>query len=130
MHVRLILSALVCVLVAGCGGSSGGPSTGAAAPPPSTASTPSTDPAGNPATGDGSGGVKLTELGTFDSPVYLAQPQGERELYVVEQTGKIRVIGADGKVRPQPFLDVTGDIVSGGEQGLLSMAFSPDYAKS
>jgi glucose/arabinose dehydrogenase len=48
---------------------------------------------------------------------------------VVEQTGAVRVID-DGEVRDQPFLDLSEEITSGGEQGLLSLAFSPDYARS
>ena len=75
-------------------------------------------------------GVRLARIGTFDSPVYVTSPPGDgRRLFVVEQTGKIRVI-ANGKRRSKPFLDLTGDIVSGGEQGLLSMAFAPDYSTS
>ena len=47
-------------------------------------------------------------------------------LYVVEQIGRIRVVEG-GDVLPEPFLDLVGDIAYGGEQGLLSMAFHPDY---
>ena len=50
-------------------------------------------------------------------------------LYVVEQGGLVRVVKA-GKVQPKPFLDVRSLIVSGGEQGLLGLAFAPDYATS
>jgi glucose/arabinose dehydrogenase len=75
-------------------------------------------------------GVRLVRIGTFGSPVYVTSPPGDaRRLFVVEQTGKIRVM-VNGKRRSKPFLDLTGDIVSGGEQGLLSMAFAPDYAHS
>lgn len=80
------------------------------------------------AVGDGMGGVGLEQIGEFDDPVFLAQPQGEQALYVVEQGGTIKRIG--GKGRPTTFLDVSNQIVSGGEQGLLSVAFAPDYAKS
>jgi len=75
-------------------------------------------------------GVKLTRVGSFDSPVYVTQPRGERRrLFVVEQGGRIRVV-RDGRVLERPFLDISGKVVSGGEQGLLSMAFAPDYATS
>jgi glucose/arabinose dehydrogenase len=75
-------------------------------------------------------GVKLVRVGSFDSPVYATAPPGDRRrLFVVEQTGRIRVL-VGGKRRSKPFLNLSGDIVSGGEQGLLSMAFAPDYAKS
>jgi len=83
------------------------------------------------AIGSGDGGVKLTKLGDFDQPLYVTQPGGDTsDLFVVERTGAIRVIH-NGTVQPQPFLDVSGRITSAGtEQGLLSMAFAPDYAKS
>ncbi|HET7462959.1 MAG TPA: PQQ-dependent sugar dehydrogenase, partial [Longimicrobium sp.] len=51
----------------------------------------------------------------------------DARLFVVEQTGRIRVI-QNGAVLPTPFLDVRGKITSGGERGLLSVAFHPHYA--
>ena len=51
------------------------------------------------------------------------------EVFVVEQGGRIRVVRG-GKTLPEPFLDITSQVTSGGEQGLLSMAFAPDYAQS
>jgi hypothetical protein len=89
-------------------------------------------PAGSQAGADaaGKGGVRLARVGRFDSPVYVTAPPGDRRrLFVVEQTGRIRVL-VGGKRRSRPFLDIAGDVTSGGEQGLLSMAFAPDYAKS
>jgi glucose/arabinose dehydrogenase len=75
-------------------------------------------------------GVKLTRIGTFASPTYVAQAPGDvRRLFVVEQGGRIRMV-RDGRVLARPFLDITRLVVSGGEQGLLSMAFAPDYAAS
>jgi glucose/arabinose dehydrogenase len=80
--------------------------------------------------GDGSGGVKLTKLGDFDQPLYLTQAPGRSELFVVERTGAVRVI-KNGRTLPRPFLDL-GDLITtaGEEQGLLSIAFAPDYARS
>jgi glucose/arabinose dehydrogenase len=51
------------------------------------------------------------------------------KLYVVEQPGLILVL-QNGKVRTQPFLDIRRLVRSGGEQGLLSIAFHPNYAKN
>ena len=81
--------------------------------------------------GNGNGGVKLTEIGSFDEPLYVTQPPGEKtDLYVVERGGKVRVV-SDGETLPEPFLDVGEEITTdGSEQGLLSIAFAPDYAKS
>lgn len=73
----------------------------------------------------------LTELGTFDAPVFLAQPPEDSAapLFVVEQSGAIRVV-RDGQTLGKPFLDVSDEISFEGEQGLFSMAFAPDYADS
>ena len=66
----------------------------------------------------------------FDSPVYVTAPKSEpRNLYVVEQAGVIRVL-QNGKLRAQPFLDIRSRVTAGGEQGLLSLAFDPNYAKN
>ncbi|HEY2937853.1 MAG TPA: PQQ-dependent sugar dehydrogenase [Gaiellaceae bacterium] len=63
----------------------------------------------------------------FDSPLYAAAPRSEPgKLYVVEQGGAIwRLV--NGRRQRTPFLDLRGRISSGGEQGLLSVAFSPRY---
>ena len=79
--------------------------------------------------GDGAGGVKLEEVGQFDQPLYVTQPPGGGDLYVVEQGGRVWPVDG-GTVRNQPFLDVSGDVIVGGEQGLLSLAFAPDYEQS
>ena len=79
--------------------------------------------------GDGSGGVVLTEIGSFNEPVFLTGGSDDR-LWVVERTGAIRVV-EKGEVRDEPFLDLSDEITSeGDEQGLLSMALAPDYEES
>jgi len=66
----------------------------------------------------------------LDSPIHLAAPAGEPgRLYVVEQKGTIRVI-QNGRLQAQPFLDIQNLVRSGGEQGLLSVAFHPRYAQN
>jgi glucose/arabinose dehydrogenase len=47
---------------------------------------------------------------------------------VVEQTGRIKIVTAKGRVSPDAFLDVSDRIVAGGEQGLLGLAFDPGFA--
>ncbi len=76
-------------------------------------------------------GLTLTPFaGGFDSPVYAGAPRSEPgKLYVVEQPGVIRVL-VNGKLRAQPFLDIRSLVRSGGEQGLLSIAFHPRYARN
>ena len=66
----------------------------------------------------------------LDEPTFVGAPRSERgRLYVVEQPGVIRVL-VNGRLRPQPFLDIHNLVKSGGEQGLLSMAFHPRYAQN
>ena len=64
---------------------------------------------------------------TFDDPVHLAAPPSDARLFIVEQPGRIRIV-KDGVVLETPFLDISERVASGGERGLLSMAFHPDYA--
>jgi glucose/arabinose dehydrogenase len=75
--------------------------------------------------------VQLAKVGTFAAPTYVTAPPGDNHrLFVVEQPGTIRVM-VDGVKQGTPFLDIAGEVrFSGGEQGLLSMAFAPDYATS
>jgi len=82
--------------------------------------------------GDGTGGVVLRDLGDFNAPVYTAAAPGRANrklVFVVEQGGTVRIIRR-GNVLERPFLDISGRIASGGEQGLLSIAFDPGYAKN
>jgi glucose/arabinose dehydrogenase len=68
--------------------------------------------------------------GTFTNPVYLTAPPGDgRRLMVVEQGGTVRVI-RDGVTLSTPFLTMDSNFTSGGERGLLSIAFRPDYERS
>ena len=61
-------------------------------------------------------------------PVFVGAPRGDTgRLYVVEQAGRILVIDR-GRVRAAPFLDIRSLVQSGGEQGLLGLAFHPKYA--
>ena len=77
------------------------------------------------------GALRLVSVGTFDQPVYLTGAPGDtKRIFVVEKAGKIAVL-LGGHRLPRPFLDVSGMVNSGGEeQGLLSMAFAPDYVTS
>jgi glucose/arabinose dehydrogenase len=111
MRRTLVVLATVPTLVAACGaGSSNKPD---AAPPPAARHA---------------AGVKLVKVGSVHQPLYVTAPPGDRRrVFVVEQTGRIRVI-RDGRTLPTPFLDLRELVSCCGEQGLLSMAFPPDYA--
>ena len=75
-------------------------------------------------------GVRLALLGRFNEPTYLTAPPGDtRRRFVVERGGRIRVVLRGRKLR-RPFLSIPGRVQTGGESGMLSMAFAPDYARS
>ena len=53
---------------------------------------------------------------------------GDDRLFIADKGGLIRIINADGTLRPTPFLDISSKISSGTtEEGFLGMAFSPNY---
>jgi glucose/arabinose dehydrogenase len=104
-------------LLAACGNGSG---SQASSSPVATGESPSAS---------ASRGVRLKSIGHFDQPVYVTSPSGDAgHLFVVERQGRIRVLSG-GKRRT--FLDLRSQVTSDGqEQGLLSIAFPPDYARS
>jgi len=63
----------------------------------------------------------------LSSPVFLTQPLDDGRIFVVEQPGRIRIL-KDGVLQTTPFLDLASRVLSGGERGLLSVAFHPQYA--
>lgn len=86
---------------------------------------PAPAPAAEPAAA-----VRLQSVGRFAQPLHVDAPPGDRSrVFVVEQGGTIRIVKG-GRILDRPFLDVSGRLVSGGEQGLLGLAFAPDYAQS
>lgn len=108
----LVCAALIAdlVLMAGCGGGSGGGSTIKQQPPLQ---------------------ITLTSVATgFTSPVDLENAgDGTSRLFVVEQGGTIRIL-QNGTVLPTPFLDITAKVTSGGETGLLGLTFHPGYSQN
>jgi glucose/arabinose dehydrogenase len=95
---------------AGCGGGGGGGGTEATVQPPPP--TPALAPF----------------VSGFLSPVGIETPNdGSNRLFVVEQGGTIRII-ENGLRLDTPFLDITGRVTSGGETGLLGLAFHPNFA--
>jgi glucose/arabinose dehydrogenase len=77
------------------------------------------------------GGIALKRIGSFDSPTYVAGAPGvPKLLFVVEQPGTVEVV-RNGHKLSRPFLDIRGLVGDdGGERGLLSIAFPPDYGQS
>jgi len=65
--------------------------------------------------------------GGFASPVYATAPKGDLDrLFVVQRNGVIRVM-RNGSLNGTPFLNISGIVNSGGERGLLGLAFHPDF---
>ena len=101
------------------------PTSGAPAPPAATGSGAPSPAAGTRSAAFRAAGVRLVQVATVQQPVAMALRPGERTLYVAEQTGRVRAI-RNGRLDPGPVLDISSQIVAGGEQGLLGLAFSSD----
>ena len=68
------------------------------------------------------------EAGDFTAPMYVASPPGDsHRLFVVERAGVVKLV-RDGVTLSTPVLNISGDVNTQGERGLLSIAFPPDYA--
>jgi glucose/arabinose dehydrogenase len=124
-------------LVAGCAGP--GPTSLAptGSPGSSAASSPGSSPvtSGPPASAPPGGGFDPARVGLSLEPFVsgLSDPlalthagDGSGRLFVAEQEGAIRVV-RDGALVDEPFLDISQRISAGGEQGLLGLAFHPDF---
>ncbi len=63
----------------------------------------------------------------FSSAIAIAHPPNDARLFVVQQGGLIRILNSNGTVNATPFLNLSTIISSGGERGLLGLAFHPNY---
>ena len=116
--VRRLAAVTLAAPLAACGGSDG---------PASPSPTAATCGAGTPVQGTPPLTSQLL-AGGFHSPLDLQAAPGDRErLYVVEQGGRIQVVRS-GQLAGTPFLDIASRISSGGERGLLGLAFHPQFA--
>ncbi|MHB8770936.1 MAG: PQQ-dependent sugar dehydrogenase, partial [Syntrophales bacterium] len=107
---RALGGLLLALFIAACGGGGGGAAT--ETPPPFP-----------PA-------ISLTRVaGGMVQPVTITHAvDGSARLFVVEQGGRVRII-RNGAVAPVPFLDIANLVTpTGGEQGLLGLAFPPGFA--
>ncbi len=86
---------------------------------------------GSPQTVLGQRAVELRPVATgLQSPLLVTHAGDDSgRLFVVEQVGRIRIIRA-GALVPQPFMDISSRVESGGEKGLLGLAFHPDFASN
>jgi glucose/arabinose dehydrogenase len=110
LRTGLLIAALT-VLVIGCGNDDG-------------------DAHQQPTAQAAKGKLRLAKVATFNKPVYLTAPRSDKKrLFVVEQDGRIMVVRKSRKLS-RPFLDIRSKVTSQGEQGLLGLAFAPDYKSS
>ncbi len=128
--IAIATAAATVLVAAGC-------SAGEVAQEPPPVQTPATQ---TPAGGQDSGGdpVALDALSLglepvargFEAPLFATHAgDGSGRLFVVEQAGTVQVV-RDGTVTEGPYLDLRREVTSGGERGLLGLAFAPDYATS
>lgn len=114
----LLTALLTGVVLVGCGNDDGD-----AAQQPASAASPTAQSAAK-------GKLKLAKIGRFNTPVYLTgAPSDKKRVFVVEQAGRVMVVRKGHKLG-KPFLDIRSKVQSSGEQGLLGLAFAPDYQKS
>jgi glucose/arabinose dehydrogenase len=100
---------LLAILLSGCGGKSN--------TPPPTGGPPPT--------------LVLTQVVSgLTNPVDLQFPNdGSNRAFIVQQPGSIRIV-ANGSLVSSPFLDITAKVTSGGEMGLLGLAFHPQFTQN
>ncbi|MEO7118998.1 MAG: PQQ-dependent sugar dehydrogenase [Candidatus Limnocylindrales bacterium] len=98
-------------------------------PTPAPTLRPTTTPSPGPTTASGIS-LGLEPFATGIGGVFMADPpDGQDLLYVVLQAGSIVTVEPDGSHDALPFLDIQSEIVHGGEQGLLGLAFHPGYPR-
>jgi glucose/arabinose dehydrogenase len=131
---RRLLAAMLTVLVAGACAApvqpsgSGSPSGAPASSPPASSPPPASLAPPSPSSGPVGQAPKLLleqVAGGFREPVDIAwRADDPSSVFVVEQGGRIRIV-RDGALVDTPFLDISGIVTAGGEQGLLGLAFHP-----
>jgi glucose/arabinose dehydrogenase len=132
-RARALSTVAVALLLAGCGAQQAARRDGAASGGAVTVASGSASASANPsATARGAArALHLVPLASFQQPVFVTGAPGDpARVFVVQRTGQIGLL-VNGHKRAQPFLDIGGVVnSSGGEQGLLGLAFPTDYARS
>lgn len=84
----------------------------------------------DPASADSAGIRADLVASNLQTPLAATAPDGDlTHLFVAEQGGLIEIVDlTTGKVRPQPFLDLSNEVKTVGEDGLIGLAFDPGYA--
>ena len=124
------VACLAAVVAGACGGDDDGDSLSASTVP-STSTTATTAAPGSTDTSPpvpplDDVAVTLTEVAEADTPMALVARSGTDTLYVAERAGRVRPL--DGDALGEPILDISDDVVTSSEQGLLDIEFSDDGA--
>jgi glucose/arabinose dehydrogenase len=142
----VLAAALALPGLAGCGADRGTPSApfGSSTPPVSTSAPASASTSASASESASPNAPSATATSTpfdpadvsvelepfvagFDDPLDIVNAaDGSGRLFVVEQGGRVRIV-RDGALVGTPFLDVSDEITSGGERGLLGLAFAPRF---
>jgi glucose/arabinose dehydrogenase len=123
MRARAIPLTCAVLALGACGSGDGAEATTTAQAPGRSAAAEAPAAAAAP-------GVRLVRVGGFDAPLLVTAPPGDRSrVMVVEQGGVVRLLRG-GRLLERAFLDISGRVTAGGEQGLLGLAFAPDYEQS
>jgi glucose/arabinose dehydrogenase len=127
--VLLVAGALIATACSGGGDSSNASSDRPARTTTSTTTTSTTAPSTSTVAPNlVAARVTLTRLAAIPGPTAMAVRAGDTALYVTEQAGRVVAV-RDGTLDATPVLDLTGKLSSGGERGLLGLAFAPDGSK-
>lgn len=126
----VVLAAAAAALLAACGGDEPAPQLS-----PEPTSTPTEPAATQPPTTEAASpdaavelsevAVELAPVARLDAPTAMAVRPGDDRLYVAERGGVVRLIDG-GDVSGDAVLDISGQVSTGGERGLLGIAFSAD----
>jgi Ca2+-binding RTX toxin-like protein len=66
----------------------------------------------------------------LSQPLYVTAPTGDDRLFIVEKGGLIKIVDGAGQLLATPFLDVTAQISTAGEGGLIGLAFDPNFRQN
>jgi glucose/arabinose dehydrogenase len=120
------------MLLAACSGGGEGGAAPATTAAPTTSAPPATEPGPTTSSPRAASSaqfraarVRLDPVAVVEQPVAMAVRPGDETIYLVEQIGRVRAL-RDGRVDPEPVLDISDQVTAGGEQGLLGLAFAPD----
>jgi glucose/arabinose dehydrogenase len=116
----------------GSGPTTTAPSSGTAVTTPGTGTTAPGGPTSSGGNLAALQGVRLeTLVDGLSQPTVLTSPPGDDRLFVVERVGVIRILDSNRELLESAFLDLTDRVLANGiEQGLLGLAFHPEYASN